>query len=90
MTNRGVGADTPIWSTAASPKGSESSSSSTSEGDSGLWSNPSVAPQQATGTAPPLRASPIKGPDAAEDAPLSDREDGDGDQEMVDAQQPDG
>ena len=39
------------------------------------------------GTAPPLRASPIRGQDAAEDAPLSDCEDGD--QEMVDAQ-PDG
>ena len=90
MTNRGVGADTLIWSTAASPKGSESGSSSTSEGDSGLRSNPSVAPRKAMDTAPPLRASPIRGPDAAEDASLSDREDGDGYQEMADAQQPEG
>ena len=54
VTNQGVGADTPIWTAAVSPKGSESSSSSTSEGDSSLGSNPSVAPQKAMGNAPPL------------------------------------
>ena len=54
VTNRGVGADTPIWTTTVSPKGSDSSSSSTSEGDSSLGSNPSVAPRKATDTAPPL------------------------------------
>ena len=90
MTNRGVGADTPIWSTTVSPKGSDSSSNSTSEGDSGLGSNPSVTPRKATDTAPPLHASLIRDQDAAEDALLSGREDGDGDQEMADAEQPEG
>ena len=54
VTDRGMGADTPIWSTAASSKGLDSSSSSVSEGDSGLGSNLAVTPRKATDTAPSL------------------------------------
>ena len=86
VTTRGEGADTPVWAHAGSAKDSSSSSDSQSEGESGLGSNPSIQPHQDTdtkprqGTTPRLSPDPTKEP--ADDDPLSDRGEGDGDQEM--------
>ena len=91
VTTRGQGADTQVWTHAGSTKDSSSSSGSQSEGDSGLGSNPSNPSRQGTDTKPrwgvPLQSSPdtTKEPTVVvEDAPLSDRGEGDGDQEMPD------
>ena len=89
VTTRGKGADTPVWTHAGSTKDSSSSSDSQSEGDSGLGSNPSFQPHQDTdteprwGTTPRLSLDPTKEP--TDDDPLSDRGEGNGDQEMPDA-----
>ena len=62
---------------------------SQSEGDSGLGSNPSIQPRQDTDTEPWQGATPRLSPDHTkqpiDDDPLSDRSEGDGDQEMPDA-----
>ena len=50
VTNRGEGADTPVWTHAGSAKDSSSSSDSQSNGDSGLGSNPSIQPHRGTDT----------------------------------------
>ena len=85
---RGEGADTPVWTRGRSAKDSSSSSDSQSEGDSGLGSNPSIQPRQDTDTEPWRGATPRPSPDHTKqpvDDPLSDRGEGDGDQEMPDA-----
>ena len=62
---------------------------SQSEGDSGLGSNPSIQPRQDTDTEPRQGATPRPSPDPtkepADNDPLSDRGEGDGDQEMPEA-----
>ena len=62
---------------------------SQSEGDSGLGSNPSIQPRQDTDTKPRWGATPHLSLDHTkqpiDDDPLSDRGEGDGDQEMPDA-----
>ena len=89
VTTRGEGADTPVWTHAGSAKDSSSSSDSQSEGDSGLGSNPSIQPCQDTNTEPRWGTTPLPSLDhtkqPADDDPLSDRGEGDGDQEMPDA-----
>ena len=89
VTTRGEGADTPVWTHAGSAKDSSSSSDSQSNGDSGLGSNPSFKPHQDTDTEPQWGANPRPSPDPtrepAEDDPLSDGGEGNGDQEMPDA-----
>ena len=89
VTTLGKGADTPVWTRAGSAKDSSSSSDSPSDCDSGLGSNPSFQPRQDTDTKPWWGATPRPSPDPArdpaEDDPLSDRGEGDGDQEMPDA-----
>ena len=91
VTTLGEGADTPVWAPTGSPKDSSSSSDSQSEGDSGLGSNPSFKPHQATDTEPrrvPLprpSLDPTKG--LADDDPLSERGEDDRDQEMPDTNQ---
>ena len=89
VTTQGEGADTPVWTHAGSAKDSSSSSDSQSDGDSGLGSNPSFQPCQDTNTEPRWGATPRPSPDPTreptEDDPLSDRGEGDGDQEMPDA-----
>ena len=88
VTTQGKGADTPVWTHAGSTKDSSSSSDSQSDGDSGLGSNPSFKPRQDTDTKPQRGANPRPSPDPTreptEDDPLSDRGEGDGDQEMPD------
>ena len=60
-----------------------------SEGDSGLGSNPSIWPHTDTDTEPRRGATPRPSPDLnkepIDDDPLSDQGEGDGDQEMPDA-----
>ena len=56
VTTRGEGADTPVWSIAASPKDTSSSLSPPSDGDSGLGSNRSIPPRKVTDTEPQLSA----------------------------------
>ena len=89
VTTRGEGADTPVWTHAGSTKDSSSSSDSQSEGDSGLGSNPSIQPCQDTDTKPRQGTTPRPSPDhtkqPTDDDPLSDRGEGNGDQEMPDA-----
>ena len=88
VTTRGEGADTPVWTHAGSTKDSSSSSDSQSEGDSALGSNPSFQPCQDTDTEPQWGATPRPSPDPtkepADDDPLSDQGEGDGNQEMPD------
>ena len=89
LTTRGEGADTLVWTHAGPAKDSSSSSGSQSEGDSGLGSNPSIWPHTDTdtesrrGTTP--RPSPDPNKEPVDDDPLSDQGEGDGDQEMPDA-----
>ena len=89
MTTRGEGADTPVWACAGSTK--DSSSSSDSQSDSGVGSNPSFQPRGDTDTEPRRGTvvTPWPSPDPTreppDDDPLSDRGKGDGDQEMPDA-----
>ena len=97
VTTWGEGANTPVWTHAGSAKGSSSSSDSQSDGDSGLGSNPYIQPRRGTDTESrrdvPLRLSPDATREPAEDiedAPLSDLGKGDGDQEMPDANEPQG
>ena len=89
VTTRGEGADTPVWTHGGPTKDSSSTSDYQSEGDSGLGSNPSIIPHQDTDTEPWRGASPCPSPDhtqqPADDNPLSDQGEGDGDQEMPDA-----
>ena len=89
VTTRGKGADTPVWTHAGSAKDSSSSLESQSDGDSGLGSNPSFKPRQDTDTKPRRGAYPRPSPDPtrepAEDNPLSDRGEGNRDQEMPNA-----
>ena len=89
VTTRGEGADTPVWTHAGSAKDSSLNSDSQSEGDSGLGSNPSIQPRQDTDTEPWWGATPCPSPDHTkqpiDDDPLSDRGEGNGDQEMPDA-----
>ena len=94
VTTRGEGANTPVWAHAGSAKDSSSSSDSQSEGDSGLGSNPSIQPRQDTDTEPRRGATSRPSPDPtkepADDDPLSDRGEGDRDQEMPDANEQQG
>ena len=91
VTTWGEGADTPVWAPTGSPKDSSSSSGSQSEGDRGLGSNPSFKPCQDTnleprrGTTPRPSLDPTK--ELADDDPLSERGEDNGDQEMPDANQ---
>ena len=86
LTTRGEGADTPVWTRPGSAKDSSSNSDSQSEGDSGLGSNPSIQPRHDTDTEPQRSATPRPSPDhtkqPVDNDPLSDRGEGDGDQEM--------
>ena len=89
VTTRVEGADTPVWTRAGSPK--DSSSSSESQSDSGVGSNPSFKPRQDTDTEPwwgtviTPRPSPDHTREPPDDDPLSDRGEGNGDQEMPNA-----
>ena len=89
VTTRGEGADTPVWTHTGSAKDSSLSLDSQSEGDSGLGSNPSIQPRHDADTEPwrgaTARPSPDHTKQPADDDPLSDRGEGDGDQEMPDA-----
>ena len=86
VTTQGEGANTLVWTHTGSAKDSSSSSDSQSDGDSGLGSNPSFQPHQDTDTKPRWGATPWPSPDPTkeppDDDPLSDRGEGDGDQEM--------
>ena len=88
VTTRVEGANTLVWTHAESAKNSSSSSDSQFEGDSGLGCNPSIQPHQDTDTKPQWGATPCLSPDHTkqpiDDDPLSDRGEGDGDQEMPD------
>ena len=94
VTTWGEEANTPVWAPAGSTKDSSSSSDSQSEGDSGLGTNPSFQPRQDTDTEPRRGAIPRLSPDPTkepvDDDPLSDRGEGDGDQEMPDANEQQG
>ena len=68
VTTQGEGADTPVWTHAGSAKDSSSSSDSQSEGDSGLFSNPSFQPCQDTDTDPRQGANPRPSLDPTEGA----------------------
>ena len=89
VTTWGKGANTLVWTNAGSAKDSSSSSDSQSDGDSGLGSNPSFQPRRDTDTEPQWGATPRPSPDPTkeplDDDPLSDRREGDGDQEMPNA-----
>ena len=89
VTTRGERANTPVWTHAGSTKDSSLSSDSQSKGDSGLGSNPSFLPHEDTDTEPWWGTTPHPSPDhtqqPVDDDPLSDRGEGDGDQEMPDA-----
>ena len=91
VTTRGEGANTPVWAPTGSPKDSSSSSDSQSEGNSGLGSNPSFKPRQDTDTEPRWGTTPQPSPDPtkepADDDPLSEWGEDDGDQEMPNANQ---
>ena len=89
VTTQGQGDDTLVWTQMGSIKDSSSSSDSQTKGDSGLGSNPSNPPWRGTDTesqwgltlwSSPETAKPAI--EVAEDTPLSDQGDGDGDQEM--------
>ena len=94
VTTQGEGADTPVWTGTGSVKDLSSSSDSLSEGNSGMGSNPSFQPRRDTNTEPRRGATPRPSPDPtrepAEDDPLSERGEGDRDQEMPDANEPQG
>ena len=94
VTTRGEGANTPVSTHAGSAKDSSSSLDSQSKGDSGLFSNPSFQPRQDTNTEPRQGANPRPSPDPTkeptDDDPLSYHGKGDGDQEMPDANKPQG
>ena len=94
VTTWGEGADTPVWTHAGPTKDSSSSSDSPSNGDSGLGSGPSIQPCLGTDTRPrrgvALRLSPDTTREPIEDDPLSDRDEGNGDQDMPDANKPEG
>ena len=89
VTTRGKGADTPVWTHTGSAKDSNSSSDSQSNGDSGLGSNPSIQPHRGTDTESrrgvTLQLSPDTTREPIEDDPLSDRGEGNGDQDMPSA-----
>ena len=89
VTTRDEGADTPVWTHGGSAKDSSSTSDSQSEGDSGLGSNPSIQPRQDTDSEPQWGATSCPSPDHTkqpiDDDPLSDRGEGDRDQEMPNA-----
>ena len=89
VTIQGEGANTPVWTHAGSTKDSSSSLDSQSDGDCGLGSNPSFQPHQDTDTKPRWGATPrpslVPTKEPPDDDPLSDRGEGDGDQEMPDA-----
>ena len=91
VTTQGEGADTPVWAPTGYPKDSSSSSGSQSKGDGGLGSNPSFKPRPDTDTEPRWGATPRLSPDPtkelADDDPLRERGEDDGDQEMPDANQ---
>ena len=86
VTTQGKGADTPVWAPTGSTKDSSSSSDPQSKGDSGLGSNPSFWPHQDTDTELRQGTTPRPSPDPtkklADDDPLSERGEGDGDQEI--------
>ena len=92
VTTQGEGSDTPVWTHAGSTK--DSSSSSDSQSDSGVGSNPSfqscrdtdTKPQRGTVVTPWPSPDPTREP--PDDDPLSDQGEGDGDQEMPDAHKP--
>ena len=97
VTTSGQGADTPVWTHAGSAKDSSSSLDSQSEGDSGLGSNPSNPSHRGTDTEPRQGVSLRSSLDTTredtvviEDTPLSDWGEGDGDQEMPDADEQQG
>ena len=94
VTTQGEGADTLVWTHARSAKDSSSSSDSQSNGDSGLGSNPSIQPRRGTDTESrrgvALRLSPDTTREPVEDDPLSDQGGGDGDQDMPNANEPQG
>ena len=75
VTTWGEGADTPVWTRAGSTK--DSSSSSDSQYDSGVGSNPSFQPRWDTDTKPWRGTTPQPSPDPTkeppDDNPLSDR-----------------
>ena len=89
VTTRGEGADTPVWTHAGPAKYPSLSSGSQSEGDSGLGSNPSIRPRTDTDNEPRRGATPRPSLDPnkepVDDDPLSDQGEGDGDQEMPNA-----
>ena len=89
VTTRGEGVDTPVWTHAGPAKDSSSSSDSPSDGDSGLGSGPSIQPHLGMDTEPrrgvSLRLSPDITREPIEDDLLSDWGEGDGDQDMPDA-----
>ena len=94
VTTRGEGANTPVWTHAGPLKDSSSSSDSQFESDSGLGSNPSIQTHRGTDTkyrqGVTLRSSPDATREPIENDPLSDRGEGDGDQDMPDANEPQG
>ena len=94
VTTRGEGANTPVWTHAGPAKDSSSTSDSQSKDDSGLGSNPSIQPRQDTDTEPRRGATPHPSLDhtqqPADDDPLSDQGEGDGDQEMPNAHEQQG
>ena len=89
VTTRGEGADTPVWTRAGPDR--DSSSTSDSQLDSGLGSNPSFQPRWDADNEPQrgTLVTPLPSPDppreSPDDDPLSDLGEGDGDQEMLDA-----
>ena len=88
VTTRGLGPDHPVWTNTGSTGSSSLSTSSHSEGDSGVGSNVRVTDTKPQ-TRAPLRASPDARRDPTEvmeDAPLSDQGDANEDTEMVDAE----
>ena len=94
VTTRGQGANNLVWTHTGSAESSSSGLGSQSKGDSGLGSIPPKS-HRGTDTEPrrkvPLRASPEVRREPAEvieDAPLSNRGEDSGDQEMADAEEP--
>ena len=88
VTTRGLGTDDPVWTNTGSAGSSSLTASSHSEGDSGLGSNLWVTDTESQ-TRAPLWASPDAQGDPTEvmeDAPRSDRGDGNDDVEMADAE----
>ena len=94
VTNRGEGANTPVWTHAGSAKDSSSSLDSLSDEDSGLGSNPSIQARRGTDSKSQqgitLRLSLAATREPVEDDPLSDRGEGNGDQDMPDTNEQQG